>query len=165
MRLKYKACVSFACSTFVEVRRARILSHASSLAYSTLLTIVPFFIVIFSILSHFSVFKEVYQQLNALLIDNLAYHFATEIESNIAVFLQHVNELSTLSVLSLFIVVVLLLFNITKAFNHIWSAQGRFRSSISFFFHMIILFISPIVLAILLLAYPYFSFLQVIYFC
>ena len=148
-------------SVLGRLRRDHILSHAASLAYSTLLSIVPFFIVIFSILSHFSVFDGVRQQLNTLLINNLAYNFATEIRANVDVFLTHMNQLDTLGVCFLFVFVILLMLNITQSFNHIWRTRGRFHYSVRFFIHMVVLIVSPILLALLLLAYPYFSFFKV----
>jgi membrane protein len=161
MKFSLQKCTGFMRSVLVRLRRDHILSHASSLAYSTLLSIVPFFIVIFSILSHFSVFNGVRQQLNSLLINNLAYNFASEIKANIDVFLTHVNQLDSFGVFFLFVFVVLLMLNITQSFNHIWRTSGRFRYSVGFFIHLAVLIVSPILLALLLLAYPYFSFLKV----
>ena len=119
--------------------------RAASLAYATLLAIVPLMIVSFSILAFFPAFHGVEKQLQHFVLQNFVAESASVISDRLSEFVIHVHKLSAINVVFLVILDLLMLYNIQRAFDSVWHAKPKFNVSIAFLIYFVILLISPIV--------------------
>jgi membrane protein len=133
----------------------RVLLYSASLAYSTLLTLVPFFIVIFSILKRIPAFSGMESKIQQLVLENLATGSADILNSKVSYFLARMNQLGWVSIFILSLFVIVMMFNIAKAFNRIWNTTERYRFAVRFFIHILVLVLAPISFASLLLFSSY----------
>lgn len=123
---------------------------ASSLAFSTILSIIPFFIVVLAVFKSIGGLEELYPQIESLLLTYLKEATGTTVTKYIRNSLQTVNA-STLG----FSGAGLLLFaslglirNIDIAFNKIWKIQIKEPGYKRMWLHWIILLSAPVVLAV-----------------
>ena len=140
---------------FGRIGRDRVFLYSGGLAYSTLLTLVPFFIVIFSVLKHIPAFSGMESKIQELILDNLASGSADIINNKVSIFLARMDNLSALSVICLSVFVIVMMLNISKAFNRIWGLRERHRLAVRFFVQMMVLVLAPISFATLLLFSSY----------
>jgi membrane protein len=156
----FELVVKFIGHVYTRIDEDRLFSSSASLAYSTLLTLVPFFIVVFTILSHIPWFSDFPHQIQTMIINNMASSFATVINDKLSDFLLHIDVLSKFSILVLFIFILLMMLNISQAFNHIWRKKMRFRYPIRVLIHLAVLVLAPIAFAFLLFITPYLAALK-----
>jgi len=119
--------------------------RAASLAYATLLAIVPLTIVTFTILSFFPAFSGIAAKLQQFIIHNFVAESANVISTHIDHFLSNVHKLSKVNIVFLVILNLLMLYNINQAFNSVWRAKPKINLSITFLIYFIVLLLSPIV--------------------
>lgn len=120
--------------------------RAASLAYATLLAIVPLTIVGFRVLSYFSIFKGAAVKLQDFILQNFVASSADIIAKHLQDFLGNIHELSPYNIIFLIILDLLMLYNITCAFNSVWRAHPKANWSIHFLVYFLILMLSPIIL-------------------
>lgn len=123
--------------------------RAASLAYTTLLAIVPLMIVVFTVLSAFPFFTGVAEKIQQIVLNNFVAGSAQVISKQLNDFLTHVGKLSWLNLSFLFVVGVLMMYNIQCAFDAIWRSERHFRWSLSFLVYFLVLLLSPLVLGAL----------------
>ncbi len=150
-----KRVQEFLFAFFDRVGRDRVFLYSGGLAYSTLLTLVPFFIVMFSVLKHIPAFSGMESKIQELVLDNLTSGSADVINDKVSIFLARMDNLSALSVIILSVFVIVMMFNISKAFNRIWGTTERYRFAVRFFVHIMVLVLAPISFATLLLFSSY----------
>ncbi len=121
-------------------------TRAASLAYTTLLSLVPLMIIGFSVLSLFPRFRGLGEEIQKFIIANFVAQSADVITKYLDAFLLNVTRLSIMNLIFLAIVAVLMMYNINRAFNAVWRAEHRFRFTLSFLVYFIVLLVSPIVL-------------------
>lgn len=136
--------------------------RAASLAYSTLLSLVPLLIVVFYILSFFPVFKGTGEAFQQFLLNNFVAASANVISKKLNEFISNLNALSWPNLISLAGVSILLMYNMVKAFNAIWHVEMKQHFAISFIIYLVILFLSPILFGVLLLLSSYIASLPLI---
>src|SRR3990167_5020634 len=120
--------------------------RAASLAYTTVLAIVPLMIAIFTILAYVPFYYDVAKQLQAFLIRNFVVSSAaSSILQHLTAFIANVHRLSSLNIIFLIVLDVLMLYNIHRAFNAIWHAKPRWHLSFSFLVYFVVLMLSPLV--------------------
>lgn len=120
--------------------------RAASLAYATLLAIVPLMIVSFSVLAFFPAFHGVEKELQHFVLQNFVAESASAISVQLNHFAMHVHNLSAINGVFLVILDLLMLYNIQQAFNSVWHAKPKLNISIAFLIYFFVLLISPIVL-------------------
>ena len=109
-----------------RVRKSRLLSVASALAFTTLLSLVPLLTVVFAILSMFPFFFEWRDEIEAFLYNNLVPATGDVVKSYLQEFAGQAGTLTGLGLAGLLVTALLLLSTIEDAFNNIWSIQrGR----------------------------------------
>lgn len=121
--------------------------RAAALAYTTLLSVVPLILLSFTILSFFPVFKGVGEHVQAIIFENFVASSAAVILKYFNDFALYAHELSWPTVFFLLIIALLMMYNINRAFNAIWSAERQFRWSLSFLIYAGVLLLSPLLLA------------------
>ena len=138
-------------------------SHlAASLAYSTLLSLVPLAMVGFLVLSRFPILKGTGEALQQFILQNFVATSANVIASHLNEFLSSVQVLSWTNIVALIVVSVLLMYNMVRSFNRIWHVQLRRSLALSFIVYVLILFLTPIFFGVLLLLSSYLASLPLI---
>lgn len=138
-------------------------SKAANLAYTTLLTIVPFMLVTFYVLSFFPSLQNAGKQIEGFILNNFVASSASLIQKELQIFLRYSVALSWASILSLGLVSVLLIYNMVAAVNDIWEVKFHWSFALSSLFYFFLLLISPIIFGVLLLFSSYLSSLPVLY--
>lgn len=131
-------------------------TRAASLAFTTLLSIVPLIIFIFYILSFFPALQQAGQQLENFVITHFIANSANAILQQLHLFVsKDVHTISWINIVALAFVGLLMIFNIVDAVNGVWHVKMTGFSALSLIFYWIILIIAPLVFAVLLLFSPY----------
>lgn len=103
---------------------------ASSLTFTTLLSIVPIVTVALTVITAFPVFGEMTAALQVFLLNNMMPSSADVIVSYTQQFTQNAAKLTAVGIAFLFVTSVMLLLTIDRAFNDIWRVK-RSRSIVS----------------------------------
>jgi len=103
---------------------------ASSLTFTSLLSIVPIVTVALTVITAFPVFGEMTAALQVFLLENMMPSSADVIASYTQQFTQNAAKLTAVGIVFLFITSVMLLLTIDRAFNDIWRVK-RSRSIVS----------------------------------
>lgn len=135
---------------FIRFFQDRCLTYAGSLAFTTLLSIVPLMIFIFYILSFFPTLKMAGQQVEQFVFHNFVASSANAISTQLTVFLSHIGVISWWNVSALFFFGVMLIFSVIDAVNNVWHTSLQKHATFSFIAYSILLFIAPIIFAILI---------------
>lgn len=114
------------------------------LAYISLLSLVPFIAVMFSMLSAFPMFAELRQSMEAMLYANVVPSRGDEIQDYINEFIGNTRGMTAVGITALIVVALLLINNIDKTLNKIWRVTKRPRPIISFSIYWMILTLGPI---------------------
>jgi membrane protein len=114
------------------------------LAYISLLSLVPFIAVMFSMLRAFPMFSEFRQNIEAFVYANVIPSRGDEIQTHISQFIGNTGGMTAVGVLALVCVALLLIHNIDKTLNKIWRVTKRPRPIISFSIYWMILTLGPI---------------------
>ena len=101
----------------------RCISIASSLAFTTLLSLVPIIVVAVAVLSVFPAFGETSAQVQTFLLANLIPDSAASVAAYARELSDHAAGLTALGLAFLFVTATLLLLSIDNAFNQIWRVQ------------------------------------------
>ena len=135
----------------------RCLQIASSLTYTTLLALVPVFTIIVAMLSAMERFENVTAQIKAFLLRNLVPEIANRI---ITVYMEQVASnaarLTYVSLAGLFVMVILMLLTVDRAFNSIWRAQRRRPFWMAVLGYVLLMLFAPLLLALSMSATSYF---------
>lgn len=138
-------------------------ARAASLAYTTLLSMVPLMLLSFYILSYFPFLMGTGKQLEKFVLENFVASSASVIEKHLAVFTQHVHVLSWTNIIALLVISALLIFNMVSAVNHVWRVQLRHTYAFSFLVYVAFLLLSPIVFGLVLLMSSYLTSVPMLY--
>ncbi|MEW9798846.1 virulence factor BrkB family protein [Alteromonas sp. CYL-A6] len=107
--------------TFIaRCKRDQIAVSAGHLAYVTLLSLVPFIMVTFTIMSAFPAFKSVRAKLESFIFDNFVPTAGDVVSDYMRDFVGNASEMGAIGILSLLIVALLLISNVDKTLNRIW---------------------------------------------
>jgi len=130
---------------------------AASLAYSTLLSIVPMMLVAISIAAKIPQFMDVVHNVEHFILRNFIAGTAGTVEKYLDEFLSQVNRLSWTSIVAFTGTALLLLYNMVHAFNLVWGVKMDWRRGFTmrFIFYFGILLITPLLLAISMLLISY----------
>lgn len=147
-----------------QVRNDNLLHLAASLSYSTLISIVPFLIVTFYILSLFPQFHGIGHIIQKLLLNYFVSGLNHTIEQQLNHFVDQMSQLKIINISALVMVNLLMMNTLVNAFDSIWHSKTRYSIALSSLFHLLILLFSPIVFACLLLLGPYLASLHFLHF-
>jgi membrane protein len=138
------------------------LTHATTLAYTTLLTFVPLLMVFFWILSFFPVFSGVVQGIRQFIIDNFIADSAAAVSKYVVEFLKQIQVMTWTNVISLFLASALMMYNVVRSVNEIWRVKLHGYAAFSFLIYFVILIVTPLVLGALFLISSYLVSLPII---
>lgn len=136
---------------------------AASLAYTTLLSFVPFLMVGYVVLATFPIFSGVAQTIQNFIIANFVATSAEVLTKEISNFTSHIAELTWFNVIGLGCVALLMIYNIMIAFNAIWRIKIQHQHIvISSLIYTIVLVLFPFLVGMLMLMSSYIATLPLI---
>ena len=130
-------------------------NRAASMAYTTLLSLVPMLMLSFWILSLFPAFTGTGQEFKQFIVKNFVAHSAQLVSDQLNQFIQQVKVLSWSSLLALAIVAILMIYDMVSAFNSIWHVQAKRHFVLSFSFYSLVLVLTPILFGIFMVGSSY----------
>ncbi|MCY7296795.1 virulence factor BrkB family protein [Alteromonas sp. a30] len=127
-----------------QIVNDRIGVTAGHLAYVTLLSLVPFVMVFFAILSAFPAFSGIRGQLEAFVFSNFVPAASDVVQKYLTEFVGNASEMGVISILFLVAVALLLISNIDKALNHLWRTVNQRRAIFTFSIYWMVLTLGPL---------------------
>lgn len=115
--------LGIAYASFIRFWNNNDLQAAGSLAYTTLLALVPLFTVMFAVFSAFPAFRRMRDEVQTVLFESLVPSVGTEVETYIDQFVSNAGALTGFGVVFLAVTSILLFFTVESAFNAIWRAS------------------------------------------
>ena len=137
------AYVGFALRRF---HRDRGMQAASSLTYTTLLSLVPLLAIAFAIFAAFPAFESARGQLEAVLFSNLMPGVEDQIRGHLNSFLENTGQLGTVGVVALGVSALLLLGTIEATFNRIWRVDRPRPLIVRFLVYWGVLTLGPLLI-------------------
>lgn len=117
--------------------------RAASLAYTTLLSLVPLLSISFTVLSFFPKFQLIAGHIQDWLFRHFVASSAHTISVQLELLLTRTNYLSSLNVSFLGLGAILLVYHINRMFNAIWHVEQRFHVSVYFLIYSLVLLVLP----------------------
>jgi membrane protein len=110
--------------TSLQMKESQLLTVASSLAYTTILSVIPVLAVAFSIFQAFGGIEKLYQTLEPMILENLAQGTSEDVMVAIRRFLSNIHggALGAGGLVGLIFTCMSMLLSIENAFNRIWKA-------------------------------------------
>jgi membrane protein len=111
------------------MKRAQLLLVASSLAYTTILSIIPMMAVSFAIFKAFGGMEKLYQTIEPFILQNLAEGSSTEVIAALRRFVDntHASAIGITGFVGLIFTSMSMLNSIESAINRVWGAPARRR--------------------------------------
>jgi membrane protein len=148
----------FATRSFYQLRG---LQTASSLAYTTLLSLAPLITVVFGFLGMLPVFANQVEALQTFIFNSFVPAFGDTIREYLNSFSSRASGLTITGIIVLVIIALMLMATIDNAFNIIWHVRSRRNPAARFLVYWTILTLGPLLLGIGLLSTSYLFSLQV----
>lgn len=124
----------------------RITVTAGHLAYVSLLSLVPFIMVFFTILSAFPAFAEVRGELENFVFNNFVPHAGDVLQKYMTEFVGNASQMGAVSILFLVLVALLLISNVDKTLNLIWQTRISRRPIFTFSIYWMVLTLGPLLM-------------------
>ncbi|KXI29279.1 virulence factor BrkB family protein [Paraglaciecola hydrolytica] len=146
--LKHKSATAWAFLRLFgqHCRQDNITVSAGHLAYVSLLSLVPFIMVFFTILSAFPAFSEVRGDLEALIFGNLLPQASDSLQKYMTKFVGNASGMGAVGIASLVVVALLLISNIDKTLNRIWQAKSERPIIFTFAIYWMVLTLGPLLI-------------------
>ncbi|MGJ8631602.1 MAG: virulence factor BrkB family protein [Glaciecola sp.] len=119
---------------------------AGHLAYVSLLSLVPFIMVFFTMLSAFPAFAEVRLELQAFILNNFVPTSGDVLEKYINEFVANASGMGAIGIASLVVVALLLIMNIDKTLNTIWRTEKKRPKMFTFAVYWMVITLGPIMM-------------------
>ncbi|TDJ17132.1 MAG: YihY family inner membrane protein [Gammaproteobacteria bacterium] len=133
---------------FQQFFARRTMQSASSLAYTTLLSLVPLIAVMFSFFSNLPVFKDLSEIIQEFVFSNFVPSFGQTIRDYLINFSIKASQLTTTGIILLVVIALMLMSTINSALDNIWYITKR-RSLIGrFLVYWAILTLGPVLIGV-----------------
>ncbi len=133
--------------TFIRRCRAdNITISAGHLAYVTLLSLVPFIMVTFTVMSAFPVFRSVRAKLEQFVFSNFVPTASDTVHQYMSDFVNNASEMGAVGILSLLVVALLLISNVDKTLNRIWKTQSDRPIVYTFAIYWMVITLGPMLI-------------------
>lgn len=146
LKLTIKSSQYFLIILWQRISHDRLTTSAASLAYTSILALVPLITVIFSLLSAFPIFNEASQSLRELLYDNLAPSASDTIQQYLDQFIANTNKMTVFGIVGLLVTSLLLISSIDSALNYIWRTKRRRSFMYNLSMYWTVLTLGPILI-------------------
>jgi len=124
------------------------MQSASSLAYTTLLSLVPLIAVMFSFFSNLPVFKDLSEIIQEFVFNNFVPSFGQTIRDYLINFSIKASRLTTTGIVVLVIIALMLMSTINSALDNIWQINKRRRLVARFLVYWAILTLGPVLIGV-----------------
>jgi membrane protein len=131
------------------------LHSAATLAYTTLLSLVPLFAVSFALFTAFPVFADLNERVQDFLFRNLVPASGEVVQEYIQQFAGRAAELTMAGLIGITVSAILMMAAIDRALNRIWRVTRRRRPLQSFMVYWAVITVGPVLVAISLAATSY----------
>ncbi|MDN3653722.1 virulence factor BrkB family protein [Thalassotalea ponticola] len=128
---------------------------AGYLSYVTLMSLVPLFMVMFSIITAFPIFAKMQQDIETFVFSNFVPTASETIQSHLNGFVDNASQMSATAIFSLFILAMLLISSVDTALNRIWRIYKRRKVVTSFAIYWMILTLGPVLIGVSIVATSY----------
>lgn len=122
-------------------------TRATSLAYTSLFSIMPILLVGYTFFIGFPQFSEIMPKMQDVILDSFVPEVADDIKGFASIFMTQASELSLSGFLGLLVVAILMVFNMEEGFNHIWHVKKRRDAVSAFVLYWSVITLTPILLA------------------
>lgn len=119
---------------------------AGHLAYVTLLSLVPFIMVTFTIMSAFPAFAEVRSKLEHFVFNNFVPTASDVVHQYMTDFVGNASQMSAIGILSLLIVALMLISNVDKTLNRIWRTESNRPIVYTFAIYWMVITLGPLLI-------------------
>ena len=124
------------------------LENAKSLTYMSLFAVVPLLTLILAILSAFPSFQVFGNQIQDMIFNRLLPSSSSELEVYLSDFSEQAKNLTWIGAVMLLATAYLMLVNIERSFNRIWSVAQQRKGIASFLLYWSVLSLSPLLLGV-----------------
>jgi membrane protein len=131
---------------FGSCKKDKITVSAGHLAYVSLLSLVPFIMVFFTILSAFPAFSEARGDLENLIFSSFVPTAGDQVQTYMAEFVGKASGMGAIGILSLVIVALMLISNIDKTLNSIWQSKNERPLIFTFAIYWMVLTLGPLLM-------------------
>ncbi|MBY5948614.1 virulence factor BrkB family protein [Photobacterium rosenbergii] len=143
-RDRLRSAMAFTGYLHHRVGHDRLTVTAGSMAYVTLLSLVPLITVVLSALSSFPVFAGLGELLQNFVIENFVPAAGEVVKQYLNEFVANAGKMTAVGVGALFVVAMMLISSIDKSLNYIWRVHEKRRPVISFSIYWMVLTLGPI---------------------
>ena len=133
---------------FQQFFASRTMQSASSLAYTTLLSLVPLIAVMFSFFSNMPVFKDLSEIIQEFVFNNFVPSFGQTIRDYLINFSIKASQLTTTGIIVLVIIALMLMSTINSALDNIWHINKRRHLIARFLVYWAILTLGPVLIGV-----------------
>ena len=134
-------------SIFIKrCREDNITISAGHLAYVTLLSLVPFIMVTFTIMSAFPAFASVRSKLEHFVFNNFVPTASDVVHKYMTDFVGNASQMSAIGILSLLVVALMLISNVDKTLNRIWRTQSDRPIVYTFAIYWMVITLGPMLI-------------------
>ena len=127
-------------------REDNITISAGHLAYVTLLSLVPFIMVTFTIMSAFPAFASVRNKLEHFIFSNFVPTASDVVHKYMTDFVGNASQMSAIGILSLLVVALMLISNVDKTLNRIWRTQSDRPIVYTFAIYWMVITLGPMLI-------------------
>ena len=136
----------FATTFITRCKTDNITISAGHLAYVTLLSLVPFIMVFFTILSAFPAFATVRNKLEQFIFSNFVPTASDVVHEYMSDFVGNASQMGAVGILSLLFVAILLISNVDKTLNRIWRTQSERPIIYTFAIYWMVITLGPLLM-------------------
>jgi membrane protein len=124
----------------------KITISAGHLAYVSLLSLVPFIMVFFTIMSAFPAFESVRTVVEDFIFNNFVPTSGNVVQEYVSEFVGNASSMGAVGILSLLVVALLLISNIDKTLNRIWRIEEKRPAMFTFAIYWMVITLGPILM-------------------
>lgn len=121
--------------------------NVAALTYTTLFAVVPFFTVLYSILSIIPAFQELNTYIQDFLFKNFVPATGEKIQDYLTVFTGQARKLTSVGIGFLVVTAIMMIINIEAAFNDIWRVKEGRKGLQAFLLYWAVITLGPLLLA------------------
>lgn len=127
-------------------KRDSITISAGHLAYVTLLSLVPFVMVTFTVMSAFPAFKSVRSKIEQFVFTNFVPTASDVVHQHMTDFVSNASQMGAIGIISLLVVALLLISNVDKTLNRIWKTPSERPMVYTFAIYWMVITLGPMLI-------------------
>ena len=131
---------------FTRCKEDKITVSAGHLAYVSLLSLVPFIMVFFTVMSAFPAFGQARTKLEDFIFNNFVPASGDVVQNYMTEFVGNASEMGAVGILSLLVVALLLISNIDKTLNAIWRTPSDRPIVYTFAIYWMVITLGPMLM-------------------